>query len=368
MKTEFITRYAELIAEYCIEVKPKDKILIKSTYLAEDLINALIKAIQDRGGFAYCEVQVKNQNHFLVNYSNEFTQNLENPINNLWTQDFQGFVNIMAPFLKEETIDFPIDLQKQAVISKAQKHVNSLYMRRTGDRSLKRTLLQFPTHQAAIDANMSLEAYENFVIQACMLDKENPSASWRELGKNQQVFTDYLNSKSEIRYVGSNIDLTFKTKGRTWINSDGKTNMPSGEIYTSPVDDSANGWVKFTLPSSMHGKHFRGISMEVKDGVIVKWEADEGKEALDKIMAIPGANRFGEAAIGTNYQIQQATNNILYDEKIGGTVHLALGQAYHQCGGINESQIHWDLITSMADGEIYADGELCYQNGRFTIG
>jgi aminopeptidase len=152
-----------------------------------------------------------------------------------------------------------------------------------------------------------------------------------------------------------------------WINSDGKTNMPSGEIYTAPVDDSMNGWVLFTLPSVYMGERVENVRLEIKDGYIESWTASMGKEFLDKIFEIPGARRFGEAAIGTNYKIQQATNNILFDEKIGGTIHLAIGDAYKQCGGVNESSIHWDMITDMTDGEIYADDELCYKNGKFIL-
>jgi aminopeptidase len=214
---------------------------------------------------------------------------------------------------------------------------------------------------------MSLEEYEKFVFDACNLFDENPLATWQNFGKNQQKTVDYLNSKSKIRYVGSNIDITFSVKDRLWINSDGKTNMPSGEIYTAPVDDSMNGWVLFTLPSVYMGERVENVRLEIKDGYIESWTATMGKEFLDKIFEIPGARRFGEAAIGTNYKIQQATNNILFDEKIGGTIHLAIGDAYKQCGGVNESSIHWDMITDMTDGEIYADDELCYKNGKFIL-
>jgi aminopeptidase len=212
-----------------------------------------------------------------------------------------------------------------------------------------------------------LEEYEKFVFDACNLFDENPLATWQNFGKNQQKTVDYLNSKSKIRYVGSNIDITFSVKDRLWINSDGKTNMPSGEIYTAPVDDSMNGWVLFTLPSVYMGERVENVRLEIKDGYIESWTATMGKEFLDKIFEIPGARRFGEAAIGTNYKIQQATNNILFDEKIGGTIHLAIGDAYKQCGGVNESSIHWDMITDMTDGEIYADDELCYKNGKFIV-
>jgi aminopeptidase len=163
-------------------------------------------------------------------------------------------------------------------------------------------------------------------------------------------------------------DLTFSTAGRRWINSDGQTNMPSGEVYTSPVEDSANGTVHFTLPSIHGGYEVEGVTLWLQDGYVEKWDATRGRDYLDRVFEIPGSRRLGEAAIGTNYGITRLTKNILFDEKIGGTVHLALGQSYAQAGGKNESEIHWDLITDMTNGgEITADGQVIYRNGQFLI-
>ena len=179
---------------------------------------------------------------------------------------------------------------------------------------------------------------------------------------------DHLNACSTIRYLADGTDLTFITAGRIWINSDGRTNMPSGEVYTSPVENAVNGVVHFSFPCLYQGHEVEGVTLWVKDGLIEKWEARRGEEFLDYIFSLPGTRRFGEAAIGTNYDIQRITRNILFDEKIGGSIHLAIGQSYLQTGGKNESAVHWDMITDMTNGgEIHADGERIYHNGRFLL-
>lgn len=215
---------------------------------------------------------------------------------------------------------------------------------------------------------MSLSEYEAFVFSACKLYSENPMEAWLQVRADQQRIVDHLNQCSTVRYVTEGTDISFSTKGRTWINSDGQNNMPSGEVFTSPVEDSVNGTVRFSYPGLYQGHEVEEVALSVKDGHIEKWEARRGKEFLDRIFQTPGARRFGEAAIGTNYDIQRMTKNILFDEKIGGTMHMAIGQSYLQCGGKNESSVHWDMITDMTHGgEVWADGELIYQNGKFLI-
>jgi len=215
---------------------------------------------------------------------------------------------------------------------------------------------------------MSLEEYEHFVFNACRLYEDDPAAAWLEVRRSQQHIVDFLNKQEVVHYAGDGIDISFSTKGRIWMNSDGQTNMPSGEVYTSPVEDSVNGTVHFNYPVVFSGHEVEGITLWVKEGYIEKWEACRGKELLDQVFQLPGARRFGEAAIGTNYKIDRFTKNILFDEKIGGTVHLAIGQSYLQTGGKNESSIHWDMIADMKNGgRIFANSEKIYESGKFLI-
>jgi aminopeptidase len=171
-----------------------------------------------------------------------------------------------------------------------------------------------------------------------------------------------------MRYISKDTDISFSTKDRIWINSDGRANMPSGEVFTGPVEDSVNGTIFFSYPGVYMGHEVENVRLWVKDGLVERWEATRGKDFLNYIFTIPGARRFGEAAIGTNYDISRITKNILFDEKIGGSIHMAIGQSYLHTGGNNESSVHWDMITDMTEaGEIWADGEKIYEKGKFLI-
>ena len=215
---------------------------------------------------------------------------------------------------------------------------------------------------------MALEQYEAFVYGACHLYADSPIDEWLAVRQSQQQIVDLLNSRDHIRYRGEGIDIEFSTAGRTWINSDGQTNMPSGEVYTSPVEESVNGVIHFSYPAVYMGHEVEGVTLWVKDGMVEKWEARRGQDFLDRIFQIDGARRFGEAAVGTNYTITRFTKNILFDEKIGGTVHMAIGQSYLQTGGKNKSSIHWDMIANMKNGgEIFANDEKIYESGKFLL-
>ena len=281
-------------------------------------------------------------------------------------EEYEAYLFIRAPFnLFESQSNDP---EKVKIRKEATSELNSTYFQRTATRELKRNLCQFPTDAAAQNAGMSLEEYEQFVYGACHLFADDPIKEWLEVRRSQQQIVDLLNAREDIRYRGEGIDIRFSTKGRTWINSDGQTNMPSGEVYTSPVEDSVNGHIHFSYPAVYMGHEVEGVTLWVKDGWVDKWEARRGQEFLDRIFQMEGTRRFGEAAIGTNYRINRFTKNILFDEKIGGTVHMAIGQSYLQAGGKNKSAIHWDMIANMKDGgEIYANEEKIYESGKFLL-
>ena len=229
-------------------------------------------------------------------------------------------------------------------------------------------LCVFPTDAAAQECGMSTSEYAEFVYSACFLNEADPIGKWRQLDSDQQKIADYLMHRERFRYVSRDIDISFSAKGRKWISAAGTKNMPCGEVFTSPVEDSVNGKVRFSYPGFYLGQEIEDITLEVKDGLVIKWDAKKGKSLLDKIMEIPGARQFGEAAVGTNTGIKKFTKNMLFDEKLAGTVHMALGASIPETGGKNDSAIHWDMLADMNDGgEIYADSELIYKNGRFII-
>lgn len=358
------TRYARLLVQYCMDIKPGDRLLVESTLLAEPLVTEVYRAALQAGAAVDVELDFRSKRRILLNEGTEHALSHVSPTYTTAMAEYEAYLYIMAPFNLRE--DQESDPERAGIRSRALKPMRQNYFERTATKALKRNLCLFPTDAGAQEAGMSLEAYREFVFRACRLFDDNPIESWLNVRRNQQQIVDLLNNCKHIRYVGEGTDIRFSTEGRTWINSDGQTNMPSGEVYTSPVEDSVNGVVHFTFPSIYNGAEVEGVTLWVKDGFIESWDARRGREVLDRVFAIEGARRFGEAAIGTNYRINRFTKNILFDEKIGGTVHMAVGQSYLQAGGKNQSAVHWDMIADMkSGGMIFADDEKIYENGKF---
>jgi aminopeptidase len=363
---EILTKYANLLVHYCLEIKEGDRLFVSSTTLAEPLVREVWRAALRAGAKVEVDLAFREKSRILYQEAGEQQLKYVSPLYKQAMEEFEAYLSIMAPFNLRE--DQNTDKGKTGIRREAMQGINKIYFERTATRSLKRNLCQYPTLANAQEAGMSLEEYEQFVFTACRLYEEDPAAAWLEVRRSQQHIVDFLNKKEKMRYLGDGIDITFSTKGRTWINSDGQTNMPSGEVYTSPVEDSMNGVIHFTYPVVYAGHEVEGITLWVKDGEVQKWEATRGQDLLDNVFQLPGARRFGEAAIGTNYRIDRFTKNILFDEKIGGTVHTAIGQSYLQTGGKNQSSIHWDMIADMKNGgQVFADDEKIYENGNFLL-
>jgi len=361
-----LTKYADLLVNYCLELKKGERVLVKSSTLAIPLVQEVHKFATKAGAFSEFDIDFEGKTESFYKYADEDLLKMEPVFYGEAVKNFDAYLLIRAPFDLHAAAR--IDPTKKEVRRAHMHDIQQTYFTRTASGELKRTLCEYPTEAAAQMAGLSLEEYSNFIFDACMLTADNPRSNWLDVRKRQQHIVDFLNDKSAIRYKNKNSDISFSTKDRIWINSDGRSNMPSGEVYTGPVEESVNGVMHFDFPSIFQGKEVEGIELQVESGKIVKWSAKKGQDLLDTIFNIPGANYFGEAAIGTNYNISRPTKNILFDEKIGGTVHMAVGQSYAQTGAKNKSSIHWDMISDMRnDGEIFADGELIYKNGKFLI-
>ncbi len=361
-----LEKYAKLLVNYSLDIQKGETLYIKSTTLAEDLIREIYRESIRKGAHVIVDMVFRGQSKIFIDEASDHQLDYVSPVQKSAIESCDAYLYIRAPYnlMSDKNIDADKMRKRQA----AGKVIQQIYFDRLADGSMKRSLCQYPTQANAQQAGMSLEEYENFVFNACKLCEDDPMGAWLKVRESQQKIVDFLNQKSIIRYKNKKSDISFSVEGRTWINSDGMNNMPSGEVFSAPIEDSVNGEVYFDYPSIYMGNEVRGIKLKVKEGQVVEWHADMGQSFLDKIFKIPGANFFGEVAIGTNYSIQEATNNILFDEKIGGSIHMAVGQSYKQCGGKNESSIHWDMIANMKDGgEIYADEELIYKNGKFII-
>ena len=359
-----MSRYADLLLHYCLQVKEGQRLYVSSTTLAQPLLVELHRAAAKTGVTVEYDLGFKGKAAAYWEGAAGAALDMEPILHTYAMEHFDAFLAIRAPFDLYEDLKATPDQKKRR--AKAGEKANQFYFKRTADGSMVRSLCQFPTKAAAEAARMSLEEYATFVFNACRLYDPDPVESWLKVRTNQQGVVDFLNSCDQIRYKNEHTDISFSVAGRTWINSDGRANMPSGEVFTGPVEDSVNGVVHFDYPSVYSGHDVQGITLHVETGKIEKWEAETGQAVLDQVFAIEGSRYFGEVAIGTNYHIHQPTRNILFDEKIGGTIHMAVGQSYLQSGGKNQSAIHWDMIADMRKGgEIYADGEVIYRDGFF---
>ena len=362
-----LKKYAKLLVNYCLDIKEGDRLFIQTTTLAEPLVREVYReALRAGASLVETDFIFQGRSHIFLNEANDTQLKTVSPFYKTAMSEFEAYLHIRAPFNLRE--DANVDAEKSKKRGEATKEINKIYFERTANRALKRNLCQYPTAASAQEAGMSLEEYEHFVFNACKLFEPDPQAAWLEVRRSQQRIVDHLNNCKSVRYVAEKTDITFSTEGRIWMNSDGQTNMPSGEVYTSPVEDAVNGVVYFSYPCLHGGHEVQGATLWVKDGYIERWEAERGQDYLDKIFQIEGTRRFGEAAIGTNYDITKITKNILFDEKIGGSIHMAIGQSYLQTGGKNQSSVHWDMISDMRQGgEVIADGEVIYRNGQFLI-
>ncbi len=364
--SQILKKYAELLVNYSLEVKEGERVYIQTTTIAEPLLREVYRSVLKAGGLPHIDLEFQGRSRIFMDTANEAQLAYNSPLFKEAMTNFECYLYIRAPFNTSEMRG--VDGSKSSIIAKARQPYRDIYSKRTAVRELKRNLCEFPTQAMAQNAGMSYENYQNFIYNACFLFEENPMEKWLEVRAKQQKVVDLLNSRSKIQYKGEGTDITFSTEGRTWINSDGQTNMPSGEVYSSPVEDSMNGVIYFDYPAYRMGEELQGVTLWVENGEVQKWQAKKGQHILDKVFNVAGAKRFGEVAIGTNDNIQTPTKNILFDEKMGGTVHMAIGQSYLQTGGKNQSSIHWDMIAEMKNGgEIYADDELIYQSGKFLF-
>jgi aminopeptidase len=362
---DIIKKYAKLLVEYSLALKKGDRLLINSSYLAEELLKQVYAEALAAG--AYPEFKIALNGTDKIFYDNASDSQLEyiSPLSKYVYENYDSILNVMAPFNVKELQNTPAEKKQKCIAARAE--LNKTFMQRSAENKLRWTLCEFPTNAGAQECGMSHSEYADFVYNCCFLYEDDPIRCWEKLERDQQRIVDLLNSKTEICFKGSNIDVKFRTDGRKWINSSGHHNMPSGEVFTGPVEDSINGTVRFSYPGIFMEQEIEDITLEIKNGEVVKAKAAKGQELLNKILEIPGARRFGEAAIGNNDRVNKFTKNMLYDEKMGGTIHMALGAGYPETGAKNESAIHWDLLADMKDGQILADGEVIYKNGKFLI-
>lgn len=365
MVDERISRLAQLTIEYSLEVKKDELIAISAPSFAEPLILELAREILKAGGHPYTRVYLPRGQELFFKYAQDHQLDYVNPLFLDMIDKVDGYIVVYSSDnLKSLT---NVEAEKQARNAKAQTEIQKRFVAR-----LKKgwyALIPYPSPSLAQEGNMGSEEYEEFVYNACLVNKPNPVELWRQISEKQAHIVAYLNTKNVIRLESADVNLTATIKGRNWVNADGHLNLPDGEIFTSPIEDSVQGTIRFSYPGLFMGKEVDDISLTFEKGRVVKGTAEKGQDLLDHILQIDdGAKRLGELAIGTNPGITKFTKNILFDEKLTGTIHCALGTGFEESGGKNESAIHWDLLADMTkNGKIFADDELFYKNGKFLM-
>jgi aminopeptidase len=360
-----VQKLAQVLVHYSTGVKPGEKVQIAGTTVSEPLLREIYREVLRAGAHPVVRLRLTDQDYLYYREAGDAELEYLDP---LLLHEVENIDVSIKTFPDENPHALTsVDPEKKQRRLRTSKPLTERFVQRWRDGQLRWAGTAYPTEALAQEARMSLEEFAEFLFEAGKLNEENPAEAWRAVSAAQQKICDRLNSCSTIRYTGLDTDLTFSCQGRTWMNCDGKLNFPDGEVFTGPVEDSVNGTIRFTFPGIFHGQEIEDIFLRVKDGVVVEARAAKGEPLLHKLLQTDeGARRVGEIAIGTNYQIQRFSKIMLFDEKMGGTIHLAVGMGIPGSGSKNVSALHWDMLKDMRNGgEIYADDTLIYRNGSF---
>ena len=361
-----IARMARVLVDYSLGVQGGWEVAIVGTTAALPLVKAVSRVVIERGAHPYVFLSTPWLEELLLAEGNDAQLSRVNPYQLRVAQSSHAILRILS---EENTRSHNnVDSARLGLLKKGAGPIGSEYMKRIMD-GRPHSLTLFPTEAYAQDAEMSLSEFEEFVFRACLLDDErDPADRWREVSRQQQRIVDWLAGKKNLRVEAPGTDLEMSIEGRTFINSDGKRNFPSGEVFTSPVHESVRGHITFSYPASYNGRTVQGVYLKFEDGRVSEHRADAGEDYLSTMLDLDdGARHLGEFAIGTNTGVTRITRNTLFDEKIAGTIHCALGNAYPNAGGTNTSAIHWDMVTDMREGRVLVDGETLYEAGKFAI-
>jgi aminopeptidase len=360
-----VRRLAKVLTDYSLELGEGDLVLIQGPAIAEPLIVELVSAALAAGAVPHVRASVQGvdeaylaaagdaQLDHLPSYALEEMEAIDAriAIHAAWnTRELSG-----------------IDPAKLARRSRAAQPVMARFMERSAAGDLRWCVTAYPCDAFAQDADMSLDAYADFIYRAGWLHLDDPAGAWRDYATKLGTLAERMSKVRTLRVVAEDTDLSVGVGGRTWIASRGERNFPDGEVFTGPVESETTGDVRFSFPAVMGGREVQDVRLRFEEGRVVRSEAAAGGSYLQQMLQMdPGATVLGEFAIGTNYMVTQFTKQILFDEKIGGTCHMALGAGYPDTGSVNRSGLHWDMVCDLrSGGEILADGEPIYRDGAF---
>jgi aminopeptidase len=360
MRDVRLEKLARVLVDYSIEAREGEQVVLGGATGAEPLIKEVYSRLLEVGAIPVPQLTLPGMQEIFFEKARDLHYEEMPPAVLSAYEQADAFITVSAP--QNTRALAGVDPEKQQALGRRNQPLQEIVLGK--DRWV---LTQYPTEALAQESEMSLAEYEEFSFAAMALNEEDPAAFWRAKAEEQDRLKERLEQADEIRITGPETDLTLSVKSRTFINGCGTHNMPCGELFTGPVEDSAEGYVYYGVPTAVAGREVSGVRLRFERGKVVESSAEKGEEYLHSSLdADEGARFLGELGIGTNYGIPRATKNILFDEKLGGTVHLAIGKSYETTGGKNKSSVHWDMITDLRQGgELYADGELIQKDGAF---
>ncbi len=361
-----VAKLADLIVNYSVRLRPGELVRLGGETIATPLLVELYRAAVAAGAHAQLNVTIEETQQILLNDGSEEQLSFVSELDRRAVEVIDADITIWADRNTRALTQVPPDRIGRRMA--ARRSTINRYWERIDAGEARWCGTRYPTQAHAQEAGMSLSEYETFVYGAChVLPHEDPVAHWEQTSVELNARARELESVRELRVVGPDTDLRLGVEGRSWLAADGRLNMPDGEVFTSPVETETEGEIRFAFPGIFSGRAVEDVRLRFDGGRVVAAEAAEGSDLLQSLLDLDdGARVLGEVAFGLNYEIDRFTRDILFDEKIGGTLHLALGSSFKRLGGRNESGVHWDLICDLRDeGEVYADGELVWKAGRF---
>lgn len=369
MSCNRVHRLAELLVHHCLSVKQNDRVLIQSTAQAEPLVMQLAEEILREGGHPHLLVYPDRYGELYERNAQDHQLSFTPTFELLAYQQFEARVMIAA--VVNTRLFTRIDPHRDSLWNSAWEPIIKSQFDREAKGEFKRVTTLYPTHAYAQDTRMSLGQFQDLFFGACHVNEDqiNPVDFWQGMARDNDARIQAISGHKMVHLRSSDCDLKFSIEGRKFVSAHGVLNMPDGEIFTGPIENSASGWIRFTYPSLFLGTEVAGIELVFTDGVVTEAKAAVGEPILKARLAQDeGASRLGEFGIGTNYDVTEVTGMLLMDEKLGGSIHLALGLGYPETGNNNKSAIHWDLVTDFSkNGEIALDGDVVYKEGKFVI-
>jgi aminopeptidase len=367
MRDPRVEALAQILVNYSTGVKPGETVVIQSEVVAEPLVQAVYEEVLKAGGLPIVQLSLSQQAPAFYKYANDEQLAWIPPTAQWVAENVDNRIVIMADTNTRALSS--VDPSKQAIVSKARKPLMDASMQRSASGDYRWSLTLFPTEAYAAEAGLSLAEYEDFFYSACLADDPDPLTAWQRQSDTVKRLAEWIQGKEEVHIVAPGTDIKLGIAGRTFIPCVGTHNMPDGEFFTGPIEDSVNGEVAFSFPATYAGREVSGVKFKFVDGKVTDASAEVGEDFLIEMLDTDeGARTLGELGIGTNYGITTGTKEILLDEKIGGTVHMAVGMSYPESGGVNDSAIHWDMVCDLRPGgTITVDGELLQKDGTFVV-